>query len=86
MAYSPTTWVDNDAPALDAEHLNKIETGIRDAHLEKQDTLVSGTNIKTVNGTTLLGSGDVEIPHASQTVYGTAKMYVSGSTLYITTV
>lgn len=27
----------------------------------KQDTLVSGTNIKTINGTTLLGSGDVAI-------------------------
>jgi hypothetical protein len=27
----------------------------------KQDTLVSGTNIKTVNGNTLLGSGDVVI-------------------------
>ena len=27
----------------------------------KQDTLVSGTNIKTVNGTSLLGSGNIEI-------------------------
>ena len=27
---------------------------------DKQDSLVSGTNIKTINGTTLLGSGDVE--------------------------
>lgn len=27
----------------------------------KQDTLVSGTNIKTINGTTLLGSGDLTI-------------------------
>ena len=27
----------------------------------KQDTLVSGTNIKTVNETSLLGSGDIEI-------------------------
>lgn len=26
----------------------------------KQDTLVSGTNIKTLNGTSLLGSGDIE--------------------------
>ena len=28
----------------------------------KQDTLVSGTNIKTVNSTSLLGSGDIPIP------------------------
>jgi hypothetical protein len=27
----------------------------------KQDTLVSGTNIKTVNGTSVLGSGDITI-------------------------
>lgn len=27
----------------------------------KQDTLVSGTNIKTINGTSLLGSGNIEI-------------------------
>lgn len=27
----------------------------------KQDTLVSGTNIKTVNGTSLLGSGDIAV-------------------------
>lgn len=27
----------------------------------KQDTLVSGTNIKTVNGTSLLGSGNIEV-------------------------
>jgi hypothetical protein len=28
---------------------------------EKQNTLVSGTNIKTINGTSVLGSGDLEI-------------------------
>lgn len=28
---------------------------------EKQDTLVSGTNIKTINGNTVLGSGNIEI-------------------------
>lgn len=27
----------------------------------KQDTLVSGTNIKTINGQSVLGSGDIEI-------------------------
>ena len=27
----------------------------------KQDTLVSGTNIKTINGTSLLGSGNIEV-------------------------
>ena len=34
----------------------------------KQDTLVSGTNIKTVNSTSLLGSGDIEISAGGATV------------------
>jgi hypothetical protein len=51
---------------------------------EKQNKLVSGTNIKTVNGETILGSGNVAIPHATASTYGTIKAYVSGTTLYIT--
>lgn len=34
----------------------------------KQDALVSGTNIKTINGTSLLGSGDITIGGLSGTV------------------
>ena len=34
----------------------------------KQDTLVSGTNIKTINGTSLLGSGDITIEGGSGSV------------------
>lgn len=36
----------------------------------KQDTLVSGTNIKTVNGNSLLGSGNIEIGGAVDSVNG----------------
>lgn len=32
----------------------------------KQDALVSGTNIKTINSTSLLGSGDISIPTYTQ--------------------
>ena len=42
----------------------------------KQAALVSGTNIKTVNGTTLLGSGDVGVGVTSVT--GTAPVVSSG--------
>lgn len=42
----------------------------------KQATLVSGTNIKTVNSTTLLGSGDVSVGVTSVT--GTAPVVSSG--------
>lgn len=121
MAYTKTQWVNNQAPALDADHLNHIEQGIKDAHdgldgkadaadiptkvsdlqndagytsnqgtltgitmngsskgtsgnvdlgtvltqhqdiSGKQDTLVSGTNIKTINGSSLLGPGNIVI-------------------------
>lgn len=41
--------------------VNTLYSGLASS---KQDTLVSGTNIKTVNGNTLLGSGDVSITSA----------------------
>ena len=37
------------------------EAYVNSATSSKQDTLVSGTNIKTINGTSLLGSGDITI-------------------------
>jgi hypothetical protein len=37
------------------------EDAVFDALASKQDTLVSGTNIKTVNGNSLLGSGDLTV-------------------------
>ena len=38
----------------------------------KQDVLVSGTDIKTVNGTSLLGSGDLTITGGG----GTQNLYI----------
>lgn len=32
MAFTPTTWVDGSAPAITAAQLNRIETGIDEAH------------------------------------------------------
>lgn len=37
----------------------------------KQDTLVSGTNIKTVNNTSLLGSGNIDTSQIFFAIYGT---------------
>jgi len=42
-------------------HATSDVTGLDTALSGKQATLVSGTNIKTVNGTTLLGSGDLVV-------------------------
>lgn len=44
----------------DAIIMNGSDT-LQDLLDEKQDTLVSGTNIKTINNTSLLGSGDITI-------------------------
>lgn len=43
-----------------ASRIKTISTG-------KQDTLVSGTNIKTVNGTSILGSGNITTPNGTIT-------------------
>ena len=44
----------------------------------KQDILVSGTNIKTINSTSLLGSGDISVTAPTTTVWG---IYRSGQYL-----
>jgi hypothetical protein len=49
----------------------------------KQNTLVSGTNIKTVNGTNLLGSGDVSI---SGMIYPAAGIPLSTGTAWGTSI
>lgn len=42
----------------------------------KQDKLVSGTNIKTVNGNSLLGSGNIDIQFYEHNIY---MLYENGS-------
>lgn len=44
----------------------------------KQTTLVSGTNIKTINGSSLLGSGDITISTGTTPNNGTLTMSVNG--------
>ena len=53
----------------------------------KQDTLVSGTNIKTVNGTSLLGSGNIEVAKewiGTQAQYDALPTKDNNTTYYIT--
>jgi hypothetical protein len=50
---------------LDAEAVSSDE--LDDAIAEKQDALVSGTNIKTINGNSLLGTGNLVISGGSGT-------------------
>lgn len=56
--------LDTGLPAL----LNKVKAWVNSKLTTKQPTLVSGTNIKTVNNESLLGSGDINIPAGSDGV------------------
>jgi len=50
------------------------QTDLQNALNAKQDTLVSATNIKTINGNTLLGSGDLVVGGSSAIAIGTTAI------------
>lgn len=45
--------------------ITNLQSTLNSLESNKQDTLVSGTNIKTVNGTSVLGSGDIVTPNTT---------------------
>lgn len=51
----------------------------------KQATLVSGTNIKTINGTSILGSGDLTISGGGSSYTVNQPLRISGSTISLDT-
>lgn len=51
-----------------------VSTATQTALNAKQDTLVSGTNIKTINGNTILGSGDLVVGGSSGIAIGTTAI------------
>jgi len=66
-------------------------TSIQDGYLSsgdwstfngKQATLVSGTNIKTINGTSILGSGSIPIPGYTLSVQALTSSPVDAQTIY----
>jgi len=48
----------------------KTNDNFTDVYTNKQDTLVSATNIKTVNGNSILGSGDLVVSGGSSGIFG----------------
>lgn len=68
---------------LDNTGLEHLWAKIKERLSAKQDALVSGTNIKTVNGESLLGDGNITIsggglPHVASTHNGMVLMVVNG--------
>ena len=59
-----------DKKMLDLEGLRHYNEKVTGELNKKQDTLVSGTNIKTVNGQDITGSGDIELTSITDTEIG----------------
>lgn len=47
--------------------INELIIAVNELDTDKQDTLVSGTNIKTINGSSILGSGNVNVESGANT-------------------
>ena len=77
----------NNNEVLTAEDMNALVAGINEAQTSanaKQTTLVSGSNIKTINGQSILGSGNIALTSSSSgnaddttTLYNQAKGVIS---------
>lgn len=56
------------------QEVTDLTANVTALQADKQDTLVSGTNIKTINGQSLLGEGNIEQPIASADTLGGVKV------------
>lgn len=61
------------------ELITAVNSTIDDVN-EKQDTLVSGTNIKTINNESILGSGNITIEGGDEAVWGNITGTLSDQT------
>lgn len=82
--YATEQWVNEQGFLKEHQDISNLAT--KEELNEKQDTLVSGSNIKTVNGTSLLGSGNIvieasaaNVPTLQTTVQGTTNNYIYSS-------
>ena len=82
--YATEQWVNEQGFLKEHQDISNLAT--KSELNEKQDTLVSGTNIKTINGTSLLGSGNIvieasadNVPTLQTTKQGTTSNYIYSS-------
>ena len=60
-------------------HTMGMITGLETALGNKQDLLISGTNIKTINNNSLLGSGNITIEGGGGSVIGTGSFSINNN-------
>ena len=85
------TAIENEVSRADNKYANKTDIStdfytkheVDDKVSTKQDVLVSGTNIKTINGKDILGSGDVTIESGTDETKVKQIIYSEMSTLYL---
>ena len=53
---------------------DQVDVTLSSSILEKQDKLVSGTNIKTINGNSVLGSGNISISGVANPITLSSKV------------
>ncbi len=70
--YLPHTWVNNQSPALNANNLNEMEAGIRNAHTEIEDIVTGATPVARA----ALADRATTVDVATQTTVGGAKIWV----------
>lgn len=94
IRYNGSSWGDLVYGDIDKVHVDSVETNadknfisdIERAEWDaKQDALVSGTNIKTINGTSLLGSGNITISGSGLVDgdYGDVEVSASGTVMTV---
>ena len=89
--YSKTTWVNNEAPAINATNLNKIEEGIDnvDTELVSQDSRISNLEANEVDATGIdagyVPTADGQDGWSWEAQGETVEIYVDGTSLVINT-
>lgn len=81
-----TTYIITDAPSVDLDNYYtsaQTESAITAQTSLKQDTLVSGTNIKTINSQSILGSGDIYISQGINYNAGAGLNLINGNTFEV---
>lgn len=68
-------WCEGTAYGAQVSYINGASLHLRSWD-EKQDTLVSGTNIKTINGESILGGGNITISNSGSSSSSSAKEVV----------